>query len=56
MLYFNDSNWPAVEQKLQIVWRKWGQFSCLLCQEGANIRTSGRFYMVVFKSVLLFSS
>ena len=56
MLYFNDRNWPVVENNLQRARMKWGQFSCMLCQEGANIRTSGRFYMVVVQSVPLFSS
>ena len=56
MLYFDDSDWNVVGRDLQIAWRKKGRFSQLLGREGDDTRTSGRFYVVVFQSVLIFGS
>ena len=56
MLSFDDSDWPSIVSNLQIARRKWVRFSCMLGQERANTRKSGRFYVAVVQSVLIFVS
>ena len=52
----DDSDWPVVAGNLRKARRKWGRFSRIIFQEGEYPRTSGRFYVAVVKSVLLFGS
>ena len=40
-----DRDWPVVHTNLQRAQRKWGRFYQFLGCEGADTRTSGRFYM-----------
>ena len=56
IMYFDNSNWPAVSQNFQRAQRKWGRFSRMLFQEGDDIINSSMFYMEVVQYVLLFGS
>ena len=56
MLYFDDSEYNYIVSKLHKVRRKRRRFSCLLGLEGGGIRTSGRFYVAVVQSILVFGS
>ena len=54
MLSFDDSECPSVDRNLQRARNKWGQFYRLLGQDGDGTRITGRFYLVVVQSVMLF--
>ena len=56
MLLSSDNNCPAVKQNLLRTLGKWGQLVNLLGREGEDIRMTGRFYVAVVQSVLLFGS
>ena len=56
MLHFDDSYWTVIFRNRQREQGKWGRFSFLLGWEGADTRTSGRFYMEVVQCVLIFGS
>ena len=49
-----NSYWSSIDWDLQRERRKWGLFSCLLVQKGADTRPSRRFYMPMVQSVLIF--
>ena len=51
-----DDDWPAVEQNLWRDHKNWGRMEKMLVREGADKRTTGRFYVEVVQEMLLFGS
>ena len=54
MLSYDESDWTDTTRNLQIAQRKWVRLYCLLVLEGDGTMTSGRLYVTVVQSVLLF--
>ena len=55
-LFSTEGNWAEVEWNLWRAWGKWGRLMKIFGREGADNRTTGRFYMEVVQAVLLFGS
>ena len=49
-----DDNWTAVYHNLHRAKGKWGEMVRILGREGADRRTTGRFYVAVVQAVILF--
>ena len=56
IISFDNINWPIVARNYHIDQNKWGRFSRMFYQEVGDTSTSGRFYLVMVKSMLLFGS
>ena len=56
ILSLDNSNWSMVGRNHQIDHNKWGRFSRMFYQDMDDTRTSGMFYLVMVKYVLLFWS
>ena len=56
ILSYDNSEHPTVYSKLHRVQRKWGRLSRMLVHEGADTRTSGKFYVALVQLVLLLIS
>ena len=56
ILSFVGSDWPDVSRNLQKAQIKWARFSHFWGRYGYDTRTSGRFYVSVVHSVMLFGS
>ena len=54
IIYFYNINWPAVARKLQRARMKWVSLYCLLCLYVEDTRSSGRFYVEVIQSLMIF--
>ena len=53
MVSFDDSYQIVVNRNLQRAWMKWVRSSRLLCVDGVDTRTSGRFYVEVVQFAML---
>ena len=51
-----DKDWPAVLHNLWWARNKWARLSRVLSREGADARTSGRIFVAVVQTVLLYRS
>ena len=49
-----DSDWPALLRNLKRARQRWGRLSRLLVREGASPKVSGKFYLAIVQSVLLY--
>ena len=54
ILYFYNNDWTAIDRNLHRYGRKWRRLYGLLGREGDYTRTSGRFYVMVVQSVMIF--
>ena len=50
------NDWPVVVRNLRRVRQKWARMTRVLSREGEDARTSGKIYLAVIKSVLLYRS
>ena len=51
-----DDDWPAVIAHLQKARKSWARLSRILGRDGADTRTSGRFYLAIVQAVLRFGA
>jgi hypothetical protein len=54
ILFFNNSDWPALYHNLRKAQTRWGMVARLLARDGASAKARGQFYVAITQAVLLY--